>query len=103
MALKKSELYAKLWASCDALRGGMDASLYKDYILVLLFIKYISDKFAKNPFGAIKVPEGASFKDMVALKGKSDIGDQIMKKIICLLYTSPSPRDGLLSRMPSSA
>ena len=82
MALKKSELYAKLWASCDALRGGMDASLYKDYILVLLFIKYISDKFAKNPFGAIKVPEGASFKDMVALKGNSDIGDQIMKKII---------------------
>jgi len=82
MALKKSELYAKLWASCDALRGGMDASLYKDYVLVLLFIKYISDKFSGSPFSAIKVPEGASFNDMAALKGKSDIGDQIMKKII---------------------
>ena len=82
MALKKSELYAKLWASCDALRGGMDASLYKDYVLVLLFIKYVSDKFADKPFGGITVPDGASFDDMVALKGRKDIGDQIMKRII---------------------
>src|SRR6185437_12350112 len=77
MAIKKSELYSSLWASCDALRGGMDASQYKDYVLVLLFIKYVSDKYAGVPFAAITVPKGASFKDMVALKGKSDIGDQI--------------------------
>lgn len=82
MAIKKSDLYSKLWASCDELRGGMDASQYKDYVLVLLFIKYISDKYAGQPFAAIQVPEGASFADMVALKGKSDIGDQINKKII---------------------
>ena len=44
MALKKSELYSSLWSSCDELRGGMDASQYKDYVLVLLFIKYVSDK-----------------------------------------------------------
>jgi len=43
MALKKSELYSSLWASCDELRGGMDASQYKDYVLVLLFIKYVSE------------------------------------------------------------
>ena len=43
MAIKKSELYSSLWASCDELRGGMDASQYKDYVLVLLFIKYISE------------------------------------------------------------
>ncbi|WP_029888968.1 type I restriction-modification system subunit M [Polycyclovorans algicola] len=85
MALKKSELYASLWASCDELRGGMDASRYKDYVLVLLFIKYVSDKYAGKPFAAITVPEGASFKDMVALKGKPDIGDQINKKIIAPL------------------
>src|SRR5437867_10538595 len=60
----------------------MDASQYKDYVLVLLFIKYISDKYAGVPYAPITVPEGASFKDMVALKGKSDIGDQINKKII---------------------
>jgi type I restriction enzyme M protein len=82
MPLKKSDLYSKLWASCDELRGGMDASQYKDYVLVLLFIKYISDKYASQPFAPIQIPEGASFADMVALKGKSDIGDQINKKIV---------------------
>ncbi len=82
MALKKSELYSSLWSSCDELRGGMDASQYKDYVLVLLFIKYVSDKYAGVPFAPFEVPKGASFKDMVALKGKSDIGDQINKKII---------------------
>ncbi|MBC8508686.1 MAG: type I restriction-modification system subunit M [Chloroflexi bacterium] len=85
MAIKKSELYSSLWASCDELRGGMDASQYKDYVLVLLFIKYISDKYAGVPFAPITIPEGASFKDMVALKGKSDIGDQINKQIIAPL------------------
>jgi len=82
MAIKKSDLYSKLWASCDELRGGMDASQYKDYVLVLLFIKYISDKYAGQPFAPIQIPEGASFADMVALKGKSDIGDQINKRIV---------------------
>jgi type I restriction enzyme M protein len=82
MPIKKSDLYSKLWASCDELRGGMDASQYKDYVLVLLFIKYISDKYAGQPFAPIQIPEGASFADMVALKGKSDIGDQINKKIV---------------------
>src|SRR5438034_2123220 len=85
MALKKSQLYSSLWASCDELRGGMDASQYKDYVLVLLFIKYISDKYAGQPYAPISIPKGASFKDMVALKGKSDIGDQINKKIIATL------------------
>ena len=85
MALKKSELYSSLWQSCDELRGGMDASQYKDYVLVLLFIKYVSDKYAGVPYAPITIPEGASFKDMVALKGKSDIGDQINKKIIAPL------------------
>src|SRR3989442_13569239 len=85
MALKKSQLYSSLWASCDELRGGMDASQYKDHALVLLFIKYISDKYAGQPYAPIAIPKGASFKDMVALKGKSDIGDLINKKIIAPL------------------
>ena len=85
MALKKSELYSSLWSSCDELRGGMDASQYKDYVLVLLFIKYVSDKYAGQPFAPITIPPGASFKDMVALKGKPDVGDQINKKVIAPL------------------
>lgn len=83
MAVKKSEIYASIWASCDTLRGGMDASLYKDYVLFMLFIKYVSDKFADaGPFAAFKVPQGASFADMCRLKGKADIGDRINKHII---------------------
>src|SRR5712692_241812 len=95
MALKKSELYSSLWSSCDELRGGMDASQYKDYVLVLLFIKYVSDKYAGQPFAPITIPKGASFKDMVALKGKPDIGDQINKKII-----APLANANKLSDMP---
>ena len=56
MALRKSELYSSLWASCDELRGGMDASQYKDYVLVLLFIKYVSDKYAGQPYAPITIP-----------------------------------------------
>lgn len=69
MAIKKTELYSSLWASCDELRGGMDASQYKDYVLTLLFMKYVSDKYAGDPDAMIVVPQGGSFKDMVALKG----------------------------------
>ena len=88
MAVKKSQLYTSLWESADNLRGSMDASQYKDYVLVMLFIKYISDKYANKLYAPITVPEGASFADMVALKGKPDIGDQINKKIIAPLAAS---------------
>ena len=77
MAIKKSELYSSLWASCDELRGSMDASQYKDYVLVLLFMKYVSDKGG----ALVDIPKGGSFKDMVNLKGQSDIGDKINKII----------------------
>ena len=77
MAIKKSELYSSLWQSCDELRGGMDASQYKDYVLVLLFVKYVSDKYAGQPSALIEVPKGGSFADMVALKGDKEIGDKI--------------------------
>jgi type I restriction enzyme M protein len=84
MAIKKSDLYSSLWAGCDELRGGMDASQYKDYVLFMLFIKYISDKYAHSDDFAppVHIPPGASFQDMVALKGKSDIGDKINTQII---------------------
>jgi type I restriction enzyme M protein len=81
MAIKKSELYTSLWKSCDELRGGMDASQYKDYVLVLLFVKYVSDKYAGQPNALIEVPEGGSFTDMVVLKGDKEIGDKINKII----------------------
>jgi type I restriction enzyme M protein len=81
MAIKKSELYSTLWESCNQLRGGMDASQYKDYVLAMLFIKYVSDKYANVKFAPIIIPKGATFQDMVALKGKPEIGDFVNKKI----------------------
>lgn len=77
MAVKKTELYASLWASCDELRGGMDASQYKNYILTLLFVKYVTDKYANEPHGAIVIPEGGSFDDMVRAVGEPGIGDKL--------------------------
>ncbi len=81
MALKKSELYSSLWKSCDELRGGMDASQYKDYVLILLFVKYVSDKYAGDPDALIDVPAGGGFADMMAAKGSKEIGDRINKII----------------------
>lgn len=81
MPIKKSELYSSLWQSCDELRGSMDASQYKDYVLVLLFVKYVSDRYAGQPDALIEVPAGGSFADMVALKGDKEIGDKINKII----------------------
>ncbi|MDX9833713.1 MAG: N-6 DNA methylase [Desulfobulbus sp.] len=87
MAIKKSDLYSSLWASCDELRGGMDASQYKDYVLFMLFIKYISDKYGNSDDFAppVIIPQGASFTAMIALKGKPDIGDKINTQIIAPL------------------
>ena len=84
MPIKKSDLYSSLWASCDELRGGMDASQYKDYVLFMLFIKYISDKYGNSTDFAppVTIPKGSSFTDMIALKGKSDIGDKINTQVI---------------------
>ena len=122
MALKKSDLYSTLWASCDELRGGMDASQYKDYVLVMLFVKYVSDRFSADPFSDIVIPEPPItegqgtrgsltaeqqviydaecakpiFTRLVELKGKKDIGDRINKEIIKPLFDAnnlPSPPD----------
>jgi len=84
MAVKKSELYSSLWASCDSLRGGMDSSQYKDYILTLLFVKYVSDKSTGSPYDPVVIPKGGSFDDMLALIGDKNIGEK-MDKIIAKL------------------
>ena len=87
MAIKKSDLYSSLWQSCDELRGGMDASQYKDYVLFMLFIKYISDKYGDSTDFAppVAIPMGASFTDMLELRGKSDVGDKINTQVIAPL------------------
>ena len=80
MAIKKSQIYSTLWSACDALRGSMDASQYKDYVLILLFVKYLSDK-EDDEDSMFTIPEGCRFSDFVALKGKDNIGESINKKL----------------------
>lgn len=81
VALKKSDLYSSLWAGANELRGGMDASQYKDYVLTLLFMKYVTDKAKSDPDSLIEVPEGGSFDDMLEAKGDKEIGDKFNKII----------------------
>lgn len=105
MPIKESDLYASLWASCDELRGGMDASQYKDYVLFMLFIKYISDKYGNSAdfTPPVIIPKGSSFADMVALKGKSDIGDKINTQVIPAADRGQrAPRPKRLSRLQRS-
>jgi len=81
MAVKKSELYSLLWEACNKLRGGVEPSRYKDYVLVLLFFKYVSDRYKGRKFAEFTVNPGASFDDLVAAKGKSDVGERVDKII----------------------
>lgn len=81
MAVKKSELYSMLWEACNKLRGGVEPSRYKDYVLILLFFKYVSDRYKGQPFAEFTVNEGASFDDLIAAKGKSDVGERVDKII----------------------
>ena len=96
MAIKKSQLYASLWQSCDELRGGMDASQYKDYILTLLFMKYVSDKTENDPYALITVPEGGDFSDMVALIGNRDIGEKI--NVISSRFANANDLNGVINQ-----
>ena len=87
MTIKKSDLYSSLWQSCDELRGGMDASQYKDYVLFMLFIKYVTDKYGTSDDFAppVTIPDGASFTDMLELRGRIDVGDRINTQVIAPL------------------
>ena len=89
MAIKKTQLYSILWESCNILRGSMDASQYKNYVLTMLFLKYISDKVQSDSDIFFDLPEGCSFNDIVALKGKNNIGEEIQKKLHAIARANP--------------
>ena len=96
MAIKKSDLYASIWASCDELRGGMDASQFKDYVLFMLFIKYISDKYGNSADFAppVTIPKGASFTDMIAKKLLQFLNEELFRGAITeTLYETNSKRE----------
>lgn len=89
MAIKKTQLYSILWESCNILRGSMDASQYKNYVLTMLFLKYISDKVQSDSDIFFDLPEGCSFNDIAALKGKPNIGEEIQKKLHAIARANP--------------
>lgn len=88
MAVKKSELYSLLWEACNKLRGGVEPARYKDYVLILLFFKYVSDRYKGVAFGDFTVKSGASFDDLIAAKGKPDIGERVDKILQSFLETN---------------
>jgi type I restriction enzyme M protein len=96
VAVKKSELYSSIWKSCDELRGSMDASQYKDYVLSLLFVKYVSDRYS-GPSSLLDVPKGGSFSDLVKLKGDPEIGDKV-NKVIAKLAKANGLEDVIISK-----
>lgn len=81
MAMKKTQLYSHLWEAANALRGGMDASSYKDYVLTILFVKYVTDRYKNDPYPDFIIPDGGSFDDLIEAKGKKDIGERINKAL----------------------
>ena len=105
MAIRKSELYSALWKSCDELRGGMDASEYKDYILTLLLVKYVTDRFKGDRYAEIRVPlkeefrdkTGGSFDDMNAQKNNPHIGENLNKIIGRLAEANPTHLTGVIN------
>ena len=72
-----------LWEACNKLRGSMDASQYKDYVLIILFVKYLSDKKKQND-RVFEIPEGSSFDDLIKIKTDEHIGEKINKALEAL-------------------
>ena len=92
----RDQIGAVLWKACDTFRGVVDASQYKDYILVMLFVKYISDTWAER-YNELKeqykgddelikrrlqrdrfvLPDGCHFKDLYNAREESNIGERI--------------------------
>ncbi len=95
MAIKKTQLYSMLWECCNALRGSMDASQYKNYVLTLLFVKYLSDK-RNDPDCAFTIPKGCTFDEIIKLKGVDD-GEQLNEILIDIEEANPSLK-GVLER-----
>lgn len=81
MAVKKSELYSMLWEACNKLRGGVEPARYKDYVLVLLFHKYVSDRYKGQPYAMYNITDETSFDALTKAKGKPDVGERVDKII----------------------
>ena len=100
MKITQQELNKKLWAAADSSRVQLDASVYKDYVLTILFYKYLSD-LAKKYYEQYKerfgddedrireklrlerfyIPQDASFDHIYSIQEKDNIGEEINKAL----------------------
>jgi type I restriction enzyme M protein len=114
-----AELHAILWSAADKLRGSMDAAQYKDFVLGLVFLKYVSDAFAerrdairaelvaenmpesrieqflddKDEYtgeGVFWVPEGARWDALARQARSAGIGELIDGAMDAIMKTNPS-------------
>ena len=90
--ITSEEIKRRLWDGANELRGSMDASRYKDYMLGLMFYKFLSDKTLET-FKTIKRLGEISENKLVDeyAKAKNEYGDELEKTIQVLLgyYVSP--------------
>lgn len=113
-AINQDEINAILWRACDTFRGTVDPSEYKNYILVMLFVKYISDvmsdkreQYFKQYKGDMTivarrlerekffVPEGKDFYSLYEKRDSSKIGEIINMALDAIESKNPEKLDGV--------
>src|SRR6188472_4345272 len=91
-----ADLKEILWKAADKLRGAVDAAQYKDFVLGLVFLKYVSDSSGEGPF---VVPDGARWTDLTGDSADlGDLGERIDAAMDAVMRANPS-LDGALPRI----
>ena len=110
----QDQINAAAWKACDTFRGAVDPTQYKDYILVMLFLKYISDthkahraELEEKYHGdnvrftralereRFQLPKGSTFKELHTARGESDIGERINKALEAIEDKNRSKLEGV--------
>jgi type I restriction enzyme M protein len=91
------ELKDTLWKAANKLRGSLSASQYKDVVLGLVFLKYVSDAHGERPDGEFAVPPAARW-NFLADSVKTNIG-QLADEAMDALMTANPPLAGMLPRL----
>ena len=83
------ELKDTLWKAANKLRGTLPASQYKDVILGLIFLKYVSDADDERPDGEFKVPPAARWKSLADNAKADNIGQLVDLAMAAVMKANP--------------